>query len=166
MTKKSIPFVRPPLDGRPKNQLLAALPAADLRRLRPKLSTIPIRVKQVFYTHGEPIRDVYFPNGRVVAITAALPNGTPVEVATVGDEGILGMEAFLSDDAVASGDTSMQVPDTDAEMLSVEDFPQLQKAGLIRYTHRRVTVRHRRGLEKASRECYAFIRAHFDRLRT
>ena len=42
---------------------------------------------------------------------------------------------------------------------------RLQEAGLIRYTHGRVTVRNRKGLEKASCECYAIIRAQFDRLR-
>jgi hypothetical protein len=42
---------------------------------------------------------------------------------------------------------------------------RLQAAGLIRYTHGRVTVRNRKGLEKASCECYAIIHAQFDRLR-
>jgi Mn-dependent DtxR family transcriptional regulator len=41
----------------------------------------------------------------------------------------------------------------------------LRRAGLIRYTHGRVSVRNRKGLERASCECYAIIRAHFDRLR-
>jgi hypothetical protein len=41
----------------------------------------------------------------------------------------------------------------------------LQQAGLIRYTHGRVTVRDRRGLEAASCECYGIVRAHFDRFR-
>jgi Mn-dependent DtxR family transcriptional regulator len=41
----------------------------------------------------------------------------------------------------------------------------LQEAGLIGYTHGRVTVRDRKGLEAASCECYPIIRAHFDRLR-
>jgi Mn-dependent DtxR family transcriptional regulator len=40
----------------------------------------------------------------------------------------------------------------------------LQEAGLIRYTHGRVTVTNRKGLEAASCECYAVIRAHFNRL--
>ena len=41
----------------------------------------------------------------------------------------------------------------------------LQEAGLIRYARGRVTVRNRKGLEKASCECYALIRGHFDGLR-
>jgi CRP-like cAMP-binding protein len=40
----------------------------------------------------------------------------------------------------------------------------LQKAGLISYTHGRVTVMDRKGLEAAACECYGLVRAHFDRL--
>jgi CRP-like cAMP-binding protein len=40
----------------------------------------------------------------------------------------------------------------------------LQKAGLIRYTHARVTIRDRKGLEAASCECYETVKAEFDRL--
>ena len=236
---------RPPAsDGRPKNRLLAALPADDFNRLRMLLTTVPVRVKQVLQKNGEPIRAVYFLNGGVASITTALADGTTVEAATVGDEGMLGVEAFLSMDAVAPGETLIQVPDTSAERMSVEDFrweigrhgvlhdlvgrytqvviaqmmqstacnalhqvPQraarwllmthdrmheqdfnlsheflavmlgvqrptvsvvaatLQHAGLISYTHGRVTVKNRKGLEAASCECYPIIRAHFERLR-
>jgi CRP-like cAMP-binding protein len=41
----------------------------------------------------------------------------------------------------------------------------LQEAELIRYTHGRVTVRNRKGLEATSCECYSVMRANFDRLR-
>jgi CRP-like cAMP-binding protein len=249
MSKKRVSPLRPPVrppptDGRPKNRLLAALPADVFRRLSPHLKTVPLVLKQVLHKQGETIQHVYFPNGGVVSITTVLVSGTQVEAATVGDEGMLGIEAFLSDDAVAPGQTLMQVPDTNAEMLSVEEFrrevdrhgalhdligrymqvviaqmmqctacnalhqvPQraarwlltthdrmreqdfnlsheflavmlgvqrptvsvvaatLQEAGLIRYTHGRVTVRDRKGLESAACECYPIIRAHFDRLR-
>ena len=45
-----------------------------------------------------------------------------VEAATVGNEGMLGIEAFLSAGAIATGHTLMQVADRDAERMSVEDF--------------------------------------------
>src|SRR5579862_9490638 len=102
MSKKRRTFVRPPpavrpppTDGRPKNRLLAALPAEDFRRLLPYLRTVPIRVRQVLHKNGEPLQAVYFPNGGVVSITTVLMDGTAVEAATVGDEGMLGVEAFL-----------------------------------------------------------------------
>jgi CRP-like cAMP-binding protein len=124
MTKKRVSPVRPPprTDERPKNRLLAALPADEFRRLLPHLTTVPIVLKQVLHKQGEPIRHVYFPNGGVVSITTVLSSGTQVEAATVGDEGMLGIEAFLSADAIAPGETLMQVPDTNAEMMRVEDF--------------------------------------------
>ena len=224
--------------------MLAALPADDFRRLQPFLTTVPIRLKQVLQKNGEAIESVFFPNGGVASITTVLPDGTMVEAATIGDEGMLGLEAFLSDNAIAPGETLMQVPDTDAERMGVDDFRRevsdhgafrtlmgrytqvviaqmmqstacnalhqvqqrcarwllmthdrmheqdftlsheflavmlgvqrpsvsvvaatLQQAGLIRYTHGRVTVRDRKGLEAASCECYAIMRGHFDRLR-
>ena len=79
-------------------------------------------MKQVLQKQGEPIQYVYFPNGGVVSITTVLPDGTTVEAATIGVEGMLGVEAFLSADAIAPGETLIQVPDTNAEMMSVEDF--------------------------------------------
>lgn len=109
-------------DDRPKNQILRALPVEDFNRLLPDLVTIPTRAKQVFHKRGEPLEFVYFPNGGVASVTAVLSDGTMVETATVGDEGMVGIEAFLGDAVVAPGDTMMQVPDTNAEKLSVRAF--------------------------------------------
>src|SRR5688572_1195394 len=100
---------RPPPGRRPKNQLLRALPEADFQRLLPDLRTIPTSARQVFHKHGKPIEHVYFPNGGVVSITAVLSDGTMVETATVGLEGMVGIEVFLHKDAVAPGQTMMQV---------------------------------------------------------
>ena len=41
---------------------------------------------------------------------------------------------------------------------------ELQERGLVRYTRGHVEVRDRNGLEAAACECYATVRAHFDRL--
>jgi CRP-like cAMP-binding protein len=40
----------------------------------------------------------------------------------------------------------------------------LQKAGLIQYTHGRLVILDRAGLEGAACECYATVKGHFDRL--
>ena len=117
MVKKIAP--RPPPRARPKNRLLAALPEADFQRLLPDLTTIPTAAKQVFHHYGKTVEYVYFPNGGVASITAVLADGMMVETATVGLEGMLGIEAFFGKDAIAPGETMMQVPDTDAERLSV-----------------------------------------------
>ena len=108
--------------GRPKNRLLAALPAEAYRRLLPDLVTVPMKLKHVFHQRGEPIRYVYFPNGGVCSVTSSMKNGARVEVATVGDEGMLGVGAFLGDGVMATGETLCQVADTSAERLTVEAF--------------------------------------------
>jgi len=232
----------PPAQSRPKNKLLACLPREDFERLKPHLRTQPIKTKQVFHALNEPIKDVVFPNGGVASVTAVMHDGTMVEVATVGDEGLVGMDVFFGGE-VATGETMLQVPDTNAEFMSVSAFKAeidrrgplfgcvqrysqglvalmmhstacmalhpvqerccrwllmthdrvrrddfqlsheflaimlgstrptvslvagtLQKAGLITYTHGHVTVLNRQGLEAASCECYATVRAHFERL--
>jgi CRP-like cAMP-binding protein len=50
-----------------------------------------------------------------------MADGTMVEVATVGDEGFIGVNALFGGDMVG-GETMLQVPDTSAEVLSVEAF--------------------------------------------
>jgi CRP-like cAMP-binding protein len=86
LSKKRSPSVRPPpavrqlpADARPKNRLLATLPDADFRRIRPHLTTVALAAKQILLKRGDPIRYVYFPNGGVCSVTAMMKNGAAVE---------------------------------------------------------------------------------------
>jgi CRP-like cAMP-binding protein len=83
-----------------------------------------MRVRQVLHKAGEPTAAVYFPNAGVASITAGLADGRLVEVATVGAEGMVGIEALFSAAPIAPGDTMVQVSNTDAdaEMLPIEPF--------------------------------------------
>ena len=103
MAKTRAPAGRPPPSERPKNHLLAALPAKDFQRLLPHLTTVPVRLKQVLHQGGKPLRAVYFLNGGAASIVTLLSDDTMVEAATVGNEGMLGIEAFLSAGAIATG---------------------------------------------------------------
>jgi CRP-like cAMP-binding protein len=199
-------------------------------------------VKQVLHPRNQPILEVFFPNGGVASVTAVMRDGAMVEIATIGDEGMVGMNAFFGS-ALMSGESMIQVPDTSAEALSVgvflselarrgafydciQQYSQglvilmmqstacmalhsvqerccrwllmthdrvrqdqfklsheflammlgstrptvtvvagaLQQAGLIKYTHGRMTILDRHGLEGASCECYTTVKEHFDRL--
>ena len=203
-----------------------------------------MNVRHVFHKRGDPIRYVYFPNGGVCSVTATMTNGAAVEVATVGDEGMVGIGALWSDGVMATGETLCQVSDTSAEQMPIEAFRRevdrrgafheivgrysqgalalmvqstacmalhglkerccrwllmtqdrvrsdqfdlshefmaillgatrptvsvvagnLQRDGLIRYKHARITIVDRQKLEAASCECYATIKAEFDRLK-
>lgn len=122
------PGQRPQSVERPKNRLLASLSAREFNRLRPHLITVPTHARQMLHVKGEALEAVYFPNGGVVSITTLMLDGRLVEVATVGDEGLVGFEAFLGADAVALGDTMIQVPGTSADMMAVADFRRLTAA--------------------------------------
>jgi Crp-like helix-turn-helix domain len=111
----------PPADSRPKNKLLTCLPRADFDRLRPHLKTVPIKVRQILHAVNEPVREVFFLNGGVASMTTVMQNGAMVEIATVGDEGLVGINAFFGG-AMLSGETMMQVPDTNAEVMSAAAF--------------------------------------------
>jgi CRP-like cAMP-binding protein len=110
--------------ARPKNWLLSQLPRHDFERLMPYLTTITVERRQVLQKAGERVRHVYFPNGGVYSVISILAGGGTVETASVGLEGMLGIEAFLCKEPVASGDTIIHVPDTSAERLSVDVLKQ------------------------------------------
>ena len=88
------PTNRPP----PANQLLAALPSEVLDRILPSLDVVSLPLKQFVHKPRERIRDVYFPCSGFVSITTVLNDGSMVEVATIGREGLVGASAVLSGD--------------------------------------------------------------------
>ena len=67
------------------------------------------------------MREVFFPNGGVASDTAVMKNGAMVEIATVGDEGMVGINALYGVDLLGT-EAMMQVPDTNAEVLPVAIF--------------------------------------------
>jgi CRP-like cAMP-binding protein len=95
MAKRRLPTTnRPP----PTNHLLAALPPDDYQRLVPALDVIPLKLKEFLHKSGEPIKHVYFPGGGFVSVVTVLEDGSMVEVATIGREGLLGTSAVLNGD--------------------------------------------------------------------
>lgn len=78
-----------------ENRLLAALPSAVRQRLRPKLEPVELRVKEILWEKNGPIPYVYFPRNGVISMVAIMHDGSSVEVATVGNEGMAGLPVFL-----------------------------------------------------------------------
>ena len=124
MPQRVSPDSRPSADSRPKNKLLASLPPREFARLQPHLRTVQLRPKQVMHRRNEAVREVFFPNGGVSSVTAVMQNGAMVEIATVGDEGLVGLNAFLGGDMIGA-ETMLQVPDvpdTSAEVIAIKAF--------------------------------------------
>ena len=92
------------------NQLLRALPDEAYRAIRNDLRVVEVRVGDVLHQHDSTVHDVYFPNGGVFSLTNQMRDGRLVEVATVGTEGMLGLNVFLGDSRSA-GEALLQVPE-------------------------------------------------------
>jgi CRP-like cAMP-binding protein len=114
-----------PFDGRrpegPRNRLLALLPSPDLARLQDVMTRVPLTRKQVLHKAGEPIQQLYFPNDGVCSMTTVMSDGRMVEVATIGNEGVVGISALFGRET-ANGESIVQVPGTDAWALGIADF--------------------------------------------
>ncbi len=73
------------------NRLLQALPVAEQDRLLSKLTPMSLSMKTVLFEPGQEISAVHFPVNGVVSLVTSLEDGAIVEVATVGNEGIVGV---------------------------------------------------------------------------
>jgi CRP-like cAMP-binding protein len=85
---------RPP-PQQPANRLLALLPQNEYRRLLPALETVPFAFKQVLHDAGSPIRFAYFPNRGVLSTLAVMEDGGAIEVASIGNEGLIGLSVIF-----------------------------------------------------------------------
>jgi CRP-like cAMP-binding protein len=75
----------------PSNRILDALPGIERDRLIGSMDLIRLPIKTVLFEPGAPIDAVYFPISGVISLVTALEDGSIVEVATVGNEGIVGV---------------------------------------------------------------------------
>jgi CRP-like cAMP-binding protein len=106
--------------ARPRNRILALLPAEELEGLRPALERVRLETRQVVFDVGAPIEHVYFPETAVVSLVSVMPDGSAVETATVGHEGMVGIPVFLGAGSMA-GQAFAQVPG-DAYRMSAGDL--------------------------------------------
>jgi CRP-like cAMP-binding protein len=95
---------KPRVKQRDANRVLAALPAAEYRRALTKLKSAPFRRGQPLGEPGKAISYVYFPRTGVASMVARLREGGVIEVATIGNEGVVGLSAYLG-----NGRSSMEV---------------------------------------------------------
>jgi len=112
-------------DGTPvRNRLLTALPNELYASVAKEIRMTPVSVGDTLLEHGETIGHVYFPNSGVYSVTNEMRDGSLVEVATVGFEGMLGINVFLGD-MMGTGRSLLQVPDGALPKLAVSRFLKL-----------------------------------------
>ncbi len=77
------------------NHILAALPPGEYRRVASRLEDAPFHKGQPLHEPDVPIAHVYFPRTGIASIVTRMTEGGTIEVATIGNEGIVGLSAYL-----------------------------------------------------------------------
>jgi CRP-like cAMP-binding protein len=112
-------------DGTPlRNRLLAALPQDVFAIVAKDIRMAKVAVGETLLENGVAVSHVYFPNSGVYSVTNEMRDGALVEVATVGFEGMLGINVFLGD-MIGAGRSLLQVPDGALPKMAVGKFLKL-----------------------------------------
>ena len=77
-----------------RNRLLGSLSLEDFETLLPTFEIKSIQPKEMVYESNKPITSVYFPLNGVLSILAVVGDAQ-IEVVEVGNEGMIGIPAFL-----------------------------------------------------------------------
>lgn len=85
-----------------QNQLLAALPAADLQPLLAHLQLVPMLLGDMLYEPGEQLQHAYFPTSSIVSLHYVMETGASAEAAGVGNEGVVGISLFMGGNTTPS----------------------------------------------------------------
>jgi CRP-like cAMP-binding protein len=84
-----------PSPAPPENLLLAALPAAERRRLCAHRQPVELGVAETLTEPGDRIRHVYFPIDSFISLITPIDRHAPLEVGLVGSEGMFGSSLVL-----------------------------------------------------------------------
>ena len=127
-------------DGTRSNRLLKALPEEDYQRLHAHLRPHAVKQKQDMGEAGQRIAEVHFPVDAVVSILTRMDEGPSVEIATIGNEGVVGLTVAWGSEAMnprelATVQAPGEVVSLDAGTFRAELHRQGALASLIeRYT--------------------------------
>ena len=84
------------------NQLINALSATELKRIRRHLEPVEMSLGDVVYESGRHIEHVYFPADCIVSLLYVLENGASAEIAVVGNDGVVGVSLFMGGETTPS----------------------------------------------------------------
>jgi CRP-like cAMP-binding protein len=155
------------------NTLLSSLPHDEYEHVSTSLTWRPLKVRQVIHKNGEPINEIYFPSRSVCSITNTMADGSIVEVATVGREGLVGIGAVLGN-PVGIGDAFVQVAGEPAAVMPIDAFRrEMERRGafydaVTRYSQAFVTLLMQsvacNGLHSAEERCCRWLLMAHDRI--
>jgi CRP-like cAMP-binding protein len=113
--------VTEPPPERTWNLILDALPPSDRVTLLARMRREVFGPQEVVVEAGQPIDRVLFPLTAVISLLTTLSDGTAVEAATVGREGMVGVAVFLQDDHAPNSRAIVQLGGVGLS-ISADDF--------------------------------------------
>jgi CRP-like cAMP-binding protein len=93
-----------------RNRLLAAIPEDERKGLAPEFELVPMGLKAHVYREDEPIEHVFFPVSGVLSLISQMQDGRGIEVATIGNEGMVGLPIFLQATTTSAHRAFSQIP--------------------------------------------------------
>jgi CRP-like cAMP-binding protein len=79
------------------NKLLRSLPPVDLERISPHLVALSLPARKTLYKEGDSIGEVYFLGAGACSLLKTMSDGAAIEIATVGNEGVIGWSVYLGE---------------------------------------------------------------------
>ncbi|MGF6528207.1 Crp/Fnr family transcriptional regulator [Variovorax sp. PvP013] len=94
-----------------RNRLLAAMPDDVLDDWLPHFELVELPFGTVLYDDGQPLSHIYFPVDALISYVQPLEDGSVIELAVIGNEGMVGVSVVLGS-RTASGCAMAQVAGT------------------------------------------------------
>lgn len=83
------------VESRQQNYLLAGLADEEWLRWKPHLELVDLSLGEVLHESNIRVLHAYFPTTALVSLLAIMEDGASVEVAVVGNDGLVGVAAFM-----------------------------------------------------------------------
>jgi CRP-like cAMP-binding protein len=114
--------------GNVGNLLVDALPAPERDRLLDGAQHEVLPLRRVLFEPDQHLRKAYFPLGGVVSLVTPMLDGSAVEMATIGREGVVGVPALL-EGGLPAGSRAVSQVQGEALSISAEAFRREVAAG-------------------------------------
>jgi CRP-like cAMP-binding protein len=135
--------------------LLRSVSRSEQESLLEKMERIELTPRKVLYDPDKPIEHVFFPEDGVVSLVRSMKEGSILEVATIGREGMVGLPVFLGA-ATSPLQAFAQVPGH-ALRMKTDDFKREVTNG---FSLRRVLERYTQALFTQLSQSVACNRLH------
>jgi CRP-like cAMP-binding protein len=124
-----------------ENRLLAALPPDEYARILDQAELRTLKLRDVLYRAGGPLEYVYFARSGVLSRILIMLDGSAAEVGLVGNEGMVGLAAYLGADTSLT-QVICQIPAEVLRMPAVAFTSEVRRAGRLQ----EIVYRYTRGV--------------------